>query len=70
MQGITQSIDYEYPKSQCPRDNEGNILYYSVSSLYDYIINNQDNQDNQEKSTAVKGQLYFDFDTNEMKVVE
>jgi len=66
MEGLTQSVDYEYPKSHCPRDNNGNVLYYSLSSLYDYIVNNQNKQ---ETSTAAKGQLYFDFDTNEFKEV-
>lgn len=67
MQGINEDINYEYDKEVCPKDEQLNVLYYSLSSLYDYLVSHTDN----DKPAAVgRGQLYFDFDTNEIKEIK
>ena len=75
MGGLIQPIDYEYSEDECPKDSNGNVLYNSLSSLYDYLVNNNVpswwKEDKKDNSTTYenKGQLYFDFDTNEFKEV-
>lgn len=67
MQGINEDINYEYDKEVCPKDEQLNVLYYSLSSLYDYLVSHPEN----DKPVAVgRGQLYFDFDTNEIKEIK